>query len=61
MGGFHLREVRRGGGAAAQHGPLPEVDHLRGIPDLQDPHPHSQALLHEDGAGGRLSRSPKLQ
>ena len=54
MDSFHLREVRSGGGASAQHGPLPEEDHLRWIPDLQDPHPNSQALLHEDGAGGRL-------
>ena len=54
MDSFYLREVRSGGGASSQHGPLPEEDHLRGIPDLSDPHPHSQALLHEDGAGGRL-------
>ena len=61
MDSFYLREVRSGGGASAQHGPLPEEDHLRGIPDLPHPHPHGQTLLHEDGAGGRLSRSPKLQ
>ena len=46
MDSLYLREVRSGGGAAAQHGPLPEKDYLRGIPDLQDPHPHSQAVLH---------------
>ena len=52
MDSFYLREVRSGGGASTQHAPLPEEDHLRGIPDLPHPHPHGQALLHQDGAGG---------